>query len=188
MDFSFPRTQFPSSDLWPTVRCTERVACGSQWQGSSDASCGAVVAHPYIHPSTHFAAELPPSECFVGVPDSSCALSLLSTQPWNSTAAPRSRAPNIPNSSSLNGAVMGQQMVISSICAAHPWGFKNHGAGSTDQEIQHEIGLGHYGNDDDGNGRFSGEHELVHQVDRHCPDHGRLRAYDHSGKGMHWCL
>jgi len=235
MDFSYPRTQSPSRDLWPTVRATDRVATGGQWQGNPNAPCSEVVTHPYIHPSSHYTSELPPSECFAGVSDSSCALSLLSNQPWstssaprnrapnisassssdgapmgqqmfgtstcmahpcalsllsnqpwNTTSAPRNRAPNISASSSGDGVPMGQQMFGTSTCMAHPWGFKNHGAGSTSHEIQHAMGLEHF--DDDGNGQFSRELELALQGNRHCPDHGPVRAYDHSCNGMHWSL
>ena len=234
MDFSCPRTHSPSRDLWPTVSATDRVASGGQWRGSPNAPCSEVVTHPYIHPSSHYATELPPSECFAGASDSSCALSLLSNQPWSTSSAPRNRAPNISASSSSDGAPscqqmfgtstcmahpcalsllsnqplgttsaprnrasnisasssdpvsMGQQMFSTSTCMAHPWGVKSHGAGTASHEIQHAMGLGHFS--DEGNGQFSGELELALQGNRHCPDHGTVRAYDRSCNGMHWSL
>ena len=187
MDFSYPRTQSPPSrDLWPNVRATDRVASGGQWQGNPNAPCNEVVTHPYIHPLSHYTSGLPPSECFSGVSDSSCALSLLSNQSWGTTSAPSNRAPIFYASSSVDGVPMGQQMFGTSTCMAHPAGFKNHGAGSTSHEIQHAMGLGHF--HDDGNGQFSGELELALQGNRHCPDHGTARAYDHSCNGMHWSL
>ncbi|XP_020267308.1 squamosa promoter-binding-like protein 14 isoform X2 [Asparagus officinalis] len=190
MDFSYPRTQSPPSrNLWPAVRSSERVAGGNQWLGNPAGPCHEIVTHPYIHPSTHYTSELPPSECFAaGVTDSSCALSLLSTQPWGTTscAAPRNRAPNISASIGLGGTPMGQPIIPSNHCMAHPWGFKNHGAGTSHHEIQHDMGLGHF--DDDGNGQFSGELELALQGNSQCPAHGPVRAYDHSGHGGHWSL
>jgi len=185
MDFSCPRTHSPSRDLWPTVSATDRVASGGQWRGSPNAPCSEVVTHPYIHPSSHYATELPPSECFAGASDSSCALSLLSNQPLGTTSAPRNRASNISASSS-DPVSMGQQMFSTSTCMAHPWGVKSHGAGTASHEIQHAMGLGHFS--DEGNGQFSGELELALQGNRHCPDHGTVRAYDRSCNGMHWSL
>lgn len=188
MDFSYPRTQSSARDVWPTARSGDLMAGGNQWQGSSNAPCSdAVVTHPYIHPTSHYTSELPPSECLAGVSDSSCALSLLSTQPWGTATAPRNRAPsNSTISGGLDGMRMGQELVVTSSCMAHPWGFKNHGACTTSHENQHATGLGHF--DENGSGQFSGELELALQGNRHCPEHGPARVYDHSSNGMHWSL
>ncbi|KAJ6804225.1 squamosa promoter-binding-like protein 14 isoform X1 [Iris pallida] len=193
MDFTYPRPPVTSRAPWPTVTASgggDRVASSIQWEGTFSDPYGVAGAHhPYVQPQAHFTAhKLPSSESLVGITDSSCALSLLSNQPWGGDASPRGRGPTISASSRLETGPTGQHMttVPNNYMADH-WGFKGHGTSNASHEIQHQMEFGHFGNGHDD--QFSGELELALQGNgRQCPNHAPARSYDHSGGVMNWSL
>ncbi|XP_008795751.1 squamosa promoter-binding-like protein 14 isoform X2 [Phoenix dactylifera] len=189
MDFGYPRLPSNARDVWPTIRAGDRVA-SNQWQGGLDPPTSAVMVqgpHQYLQGSAagglFSSAEVPPGECLSGVSDSSCALSLLSTQPWGSNST-RNRAPVIPASSSFDGVPTAQS--VANDYMNSPWGLRGHGGRSSSHEIHHDIGLGPV--TEAGSSQFSGELELALQGNGQCLDHGSDRAYDGSGHVMHWSL
>ncbi|KAG1364221.1 squamosa promoter-binding-like protein 14 [Cocos nucifera] len=192
MDFTHPRLPGTTQEVWPTVRAGDRMP-SHQWQDSLGASPpGEVAPHgarQYMQVSTagplFSPPEIPPSECLSGASDSSCALSLLSTQPWGSTATRNDRAPTIPASSSFSGAPMAQP-VISNHYIASSWGFKGHQGSSSSLGVHHDLGLGQVSQTDDS--QFSGELELALQGSRQCMDLDPSRAYGHSDDVIHWSL
>lgn len=93
MDFSaYPRLS--GRDAWPAARSLECIT------GNRNTATGSSFSHPWQNnsnkpPHDHFLQGSPcgtsfsstgisPGECFTGSGDSSCALSLLSNQPWGS--------------------------------------------------------------------------------------------------------
>ncbi|XP_072974075.1 squamosa promoter-binding-like protein 17 [Typha angustifolia] len=192
MDFTYPRAP-PTTvrDIWPTVRPSDQMT-GSQWQEGLDPHPGAVSvhgAHPYMQGSAagalFSASELPPGECLAGVADSGCALSLLSTQPWDNNTT-RTRPPTISASSGFEGAPMAHPVMPSNY-ATSPWGLRGHGGRNSSHEMLHDMGIDEVAGAS--NGQFSGELELALQGNgpSHL-DHGSSRAFDHSGHVMHWSL
>ncbi|XP_038972076.1 squamosa promoter-binding-like protein 14 isoform X2 [Phoenix dactylifera] len=189
MDFSYPRLPSTARDIWPTVRASDRVTC-NRWQGGLDPPTSAVMVqgpHHYLQNSAgrslFLTPEVPSGECLSGVSDSSCALSLLSTQPWGSNTT-RNRAPTIPGSSSFDGVPTAQSVAANDYIS--PWDLRGHGGSSSSHELQHEMGLGLV--TESGSSQFSGELELALQGNGQCVDHGSDKTYDHSSHVMHWSL
>ncbi|XP_010943550.1 squamosa promoter-binding-like protein 17 isoform X2 [Elaeis guineensis] len=189
LDFSYPRLPSTGRDVWPTVRASDRVT-GNQWHGGLDPPTSAVMVQGPQHYLQNSAGgtlfstpEVPSGECLSGVSDSSCALSLLSTQPWESNTT-RNRAPTIPASSSFDGIPTARSVAANDYIS--PWALRGHGGRSSSHEIQHEMGLGLV--TEAGSSQFSGELELALQGNGQCLDHGSDKTYDHAGHVMHWSL
>ncbi|XP_020592837.1 squamosa promoter-binding-like protein 14 isoform X2 [Phalaenopsis equestris] len=169
MDFMHPRPPDTAKNmLWPTMRSSDRVVT-NQLQGKSIQSSGGVISDEL--PTLFSVPELAPGDCIAGVSDSTCALSLLSTQPWDvvpaSAATPSSELEMAQGSSYVNSS----------------WAFKDHAAGSGSS---HEMGFRQI--QDAGNCHFSGELELAPQGSRHCPDDvSPSELYDHL-HDLHWPL
>ncbi|MQL69654.1 hypothetical protein Taro_001920 [Colocasia esculenta] len=175
MDFSYPKLPGTVRDVWPTVRVDDRGS-SSQWQAGHDTPSSGIMAnvtHTYMQGSTggslFSSQEMPPGEG-LGVSDSGCALSLLSTQPWGATTTMRIRAPTISDNN-YGGPPMAQPGAAASF-ASNAWSFKVHESGSSTHEISRQAGLEQAG---PGDGEFSGELELALQGDKQCmePGHGR---------------
>ncbi|KAF3780408.1 Squamosa promoter-binding-like protein 17 [Nymphaea thermarum] len=98
VDFTFPKHAV--KDVWPTIRVSEHApdqvqATGNYlphlWQGDASA---ADILSPGVHPflqvssgaSSFYSHKISPRDCFSGVSDHGCALSLLSHQPLGSKA------------------------------------------------------------------------------------------------------
>ncbi|URE12832.1 Squamosa promoter-binding-like protein [Musa troglodytarum] len=187
MDFTYPKISSSSSarDIWPTVRAGDQVASG-HWHDVVDAPSNAAAAvhgaHPYSQGSTgqilYSSPEFPPGECLGGASHASCALSLLSTQPWGDHTSRSRRLPTISASGGLNASVVAHSFV-SNNHMADPAGFGHQGS----RDSSHEIGA--MGMDAAGGAHFSGELELALQGNGQCLDRGLLgREYDI----MHWSL
>ncbi|PKI54194.1 hypothetical protein CRG98_025427 [Punica granatum] len=127
---------------------------------------------------------IPPGECYTGVAaGSTCALSLLSNQPWS---ASRSQA------SALSVNEMFTQQENPTTAAPHGasvshlpsalWGFK---AGDDSSGIPSELGLGQFSQPLDSH--FPGELELSQQSRRQYMELDHSRAFD-SSQQMHWSL
>ncbi|XP_072977313.1 squamosa promoter-binding-like protein 17 isoform X1 [Typha angustifolia] len=191
MDFTYSRDPNTAGAVWPTVRAGDRMT-GNQWQGSFDPRFSAISlhgTHTYMQGSsagTLFSdSELPPGECLAGVADSSCALSLLSTQPWGSNAS-RNQTQPISATSGFDGTPMAQSVTAASSYTTTPWGFRGHGGRNSSHEVPHELGLGEV--TDARRGQFSGELELALQGNGPDLDRASGRAFNHSDHAMHWSL
>ncbi|XP_077215379.1 squamosa promoter-binding-like protein 17 [Tasmannia lanceolata] len=203
MDISYQR--LPGRDVWPTVRAGDWVpnnqvsATGNYlalpWKSSVDAPSANVLthgAHPYVHNSvggTVFpGSEIPTGECFAGVFDSGCALSLLSsTQPWG----PRNGASGIAVSSfsSNEGAHISQPTSHGNVTnnfVSNVWSFKSHEASSSSNELPRELGHGQVS--ESVIYQFSGQLELAHQGNRQYMDPSQSKEYGSSSHQMHWSL
>ncbi|KAM0941506.1 putative transcription factor SBP family [Dioscorea sansibarensis] len=180
MNFSYPRP--PIREVWPTIRAGDRIASShcqggfgpptsrSHEHGAQQYVQGSIGGSLFSNPEAR-----PPVECLAGVSDSSCALSLLSTQPWCTST--RSQTPTMPTSISFEGALMAHPVSgVNNYQAAHCYDFQGH-------EVHHEMGTMQVSQN--GNAHFSGELELALQAPSG-------RNYDQSTHchchGMHWSL
>ncbi|KAL0914761.1 hypothetical protein M5K25_015137 [Dendrobium thyrsiflorum] len=182
MDFMHPRPPDDTKNiLWPTMRSSDRVVT-NQLQGSFQSS-GVVMSNPL--PALFSAPELALGECIAGVSDSTCALSLLSTHPWDSaTASGTSRNHRDPVITTPSTEFQMAPTNIPSSYLNSSWAFKGHAVGSSSSS--HEMGLRQIRTT--GNCQFSGELELAPQGSRHCPDDGSPNeVYDHL-HDLHWPL
>ncbi|XP_034694294.1 squamosa promoter-binding-like protein 9 [Vitis riparia] len=194
MDFAaYPR--HPERDTWPTTRASDRVP------GNQTTAIGRFLPHPWQSNSenplflqgsaggTSFHGPgIPSGECFTGASDSSCALSLLSNQPWSS----RNRASGLGANSFMNpeGASMAQPTAPHSAAINHfpstSWDFKGNEGSSSSQEMPPDLGLGQISQPI--NSQFSGGGELPQQSGRQYMELEHSRAYDTSTQQMHWSL
>ncbi|NP_001267898.1 promoter-binding protein SPL9 [Vitis vinifera] len=194
MDFAaYPR--HPERDTWPTTRASDRVP------GNQTTAMGRFLPHPWQSNSenplflqgsaggTSFHGPgIPSGECFTGASDSSCALSLLSNQPWSS----RNRASGLGANSFMNpeGASMAQPTAPHSAAINHfpstSWDFKGNEGSSSSQEMPPDLGLGQISQPI--NSQFSGGGELPQQSGRQYMELEHSRAYDSSTQQMHWSL
>ncbi|XP_010265853.1 PREDICTED: squamosa promoter-binding-like protein 14 [Nelumbo nucifera] len=203
MDFTaYPRQ--PARDVWPTIRAGDRPP-GNQptatgkflphlWQGSSEnppSNAFSHGSHPYLQGpagGTAFTSSvIPPGDCFAGVSDSGCALSLLSTQSWGSRTRTTDLAANNLNE---EGAPMVQSSAphgaIPNNLTSNSWTFKGNECSSSSHEIPHDLGIRQFSQSVDG--QFSGELEFSQQGSRQYMELGSSRAYDSSNNQMHWSL
>ncbi|XP_042450612.1 squamosa promoter-binding-like protein 14 [Zingiber officinale] len=118
---------------------------------------------------------IPPGECLTGVSDSSCALSLLSTNTWNRNS--NNPPPVLPATSNFDGSPMSHSAVVHDR-GTSSWGFRGHGDWTTSHDIQHEMGL--EGATGESNAHFSGQLEFALHENDQC--------LDHSGPSMNWSL
>ncbi|VAI73961.1 unnamed protein product [Triticum turgidum subsp. durum] len=207
LDFSYPRVPSSVRDAWPGARPGYRMPGEIQWQGNLDlrphtgAGTGYGHHHAYSSHGGFPGPELPPGGCLAGVAaDSSCALSLLSTQPWDNTPH---GASHDHRSAGFDGHPVG---VSPSIMAcnympppASPWGgSRGHedGRNAPHQQLPHDVQLHevHHPAGSSQHGHFSGELELALQGNRPAPgprggDHGSSGgAFDHPGSSSNWSL
>lgn len=201
LDFTYPRST--GREVWPTVRIGEREpgnqspASGKHlphlWQGSMEAPPANVFTngpHQYLQGSaggsTFPTSETPSSECFGGVSNTGCALSLLSSQPW----PPRNRASGITANNFMDdkGAPMDQSShnIIPDNLMSNSWSFKSQEASSSSHEIPHELGLVQV--PESVSSQFSGELDSSRQGSKQYMDLRQSRAYSSSSNQMHWSL
>uniref|UniRef100_A0A1D1Y6Q4 Squamosa promoter-binding-like protein 14 n=1 Tax=Anthurium amnicola TaxID=1678845 RepID=A0A1D1Y6Q4_9ARAE len=183
LDFSYPRISSSERDLWLTVRVGDQ-GVSSHWQAGLDTESSGIVAnttHSHIRSSaggTSFSCqEIPPGEGF-GLSDSSCALSLLSTQPWGTTPT-KDRTPTI-SENNYGGAPLPQAGAAASFMSSS-WGFR--GQSSTAHEISHEMVL----RQPTEIGDFLGESEVALQGNKQCMGPGNERVFT-PGNLMNWSL
>ncbi|KAJ7972289.1 Squamosa promoter-binding-like protein [Quillaja saponaria] len=130
---------------------------------------------------------IPPGECFTGVTDSSCALSLLSNQPWGS----RNQEPSLEVNNLMNveGTPMKQTASAAQGATIHhlstSWAFKGNEAGCGLNEIVPELGLRQISQPL--KSQLSGELELLQQSRRQYMEIEHPKAYE-SVPQMHWSL
>ncbi|GAV63937.1 SBP domain-containing protein [Cephalotus follicularis] len=195
IDFSaYPRLS--GRDAWParsseTVARIQTTATGSpdahSWQTSSlnppfdlflqGSAAGTLFSNPGI----------PSEECFTGVTDSSCALSLLSNQSWNS----RNQASGLGMNNLMNvdGESVAQPTTHGATMTQYPsssWGFKRNEAGSSSHEMTPDLVLGQLSQPV--NNQFSVGLELSQQSRRHYLELENSRGYHSSAQHMNWSL
>ncbi|XP_066353054.1 squamosa promoter-binding-like protein 14 isoform X4 [Miscanthus floridulus] len=213
LDFSYPRVPTTMRDGFPAVRPGERAPGSIQWQASLDphhhqSAVAGYGAHSYgsqgrssSRPPVFPGPELPPGGCLAGVPsDSSCALSLLSTQPWDTThSAGHSHAASMPATAGFDGnPVAPPSLMASSYIAPSPWtDSRGHEGGRNVPQLPPDVPLSemHSGSSSH-HGQFSGELELALQGNRPAPgsapaprnDQGSTGTFDQSGNTMDWSL
>ena len=194
MDFSaYPR--HTGRDGWPAGRSSELAT------GNETAATGRSMSHPWQISSQNppsnlcmqgstggtglFSAGIPPGECFTGVAvsDSSCALSLLSNQPWGST--------NRASSLEVNDLLSAEETPVVQSTAHHgaavnhyaiPWSFKNNEGSNS----SHDLGLGQISLPL--SSQLPGHLEQSQQNRRQYMDLVHSRAYDSSTQHFHWSL
>uniref|UniRef100_A0ACD5XX72 Uncharacterized protein n=1 Tax=Avena sativa TaxID=4498 RepID=A0ACD5XX72_AVESA len=220
LDFSYPRAPSSVRDPWPTIQPGDHHMPGTTyWQGSHEhhphrsAVVGYGDHHVYNGQGSSGGGgapmipsyELPSGECIAGVAaDSSCALSLLSTQPWDSThSASHNRSPAMSTTSAFQGSPVAPSVVASNYMAASSsgsWGSpRGHGGARNMQQhhhhLQHDTVMTEVHHPHPGSvhhGQF-GELELALQQGRAAqnpPDgeHGSGGAFSHSSNAMNWSL
>ncbi|XP_047161219.1 squamosa promoter-binding-like protein 9 [Vigna umbellata] len=183
---SYPKLSLRNS--LPTPRSSE-LAPGSQtstlsWHGNAETPSdiflqGSVGGTSFAGPGH------PPGESYTGVTDSSCALSLLSSQTWGS----RNTAPSLGlnNMINFNGTPMTQLSASSHGASLHElpntsWCFKGIDSGNCSPEVVPDLGLGHISQPL--NGQLHGELDLSQQGRRHFMDLEQSREYE----SAHWSL
>jgi hypothetical protein len=196
-------------DAWPGIQPGERMLSGIQWQGNHElrphrSAVAGYGDHAYIGPSgsvagasmQHPAFELPPEVAT----DSSCALSLLSTHPWDTTTQSGShhRSQAMSTASTFQGTPLSPSIMAGSYTAASTWtgprvheGGRNnlhhhHSSQEEDLHMVHPAGSVHHGH-------FSGELELALQGSgpSNPPqvDHGGSGgSFGHPSNAVNWSL
>ncbi|GJN15779.1 hypothetical protein PR202_gb02719 [Eleusine coracana subsp. coracana] len=206
LDFSYPRVSSSMRDGWPAVRPGERVPSSIQWQANFDphhhhSAVAGYGAHSYQGtsapgPPMFPGPEIPPGGCLAGVPaDSSCALSLLSTQPWDTTHnASHSRATTLSTTAGFDGNPVAPSLMASNYIAPSPWtGPRGHeGERSMPPQLPPEVPLDEVHSGSSHHGQFSGELELALQGNRPAPsrrmDHGSSSTFNQAGSTTDWSL
>ncbi|KAJ0088699.1 hypothetical protein Patl1_33032 [Pistacia atlantica] len=197
VDFSaYPRPG--GRDAWPMARMPERGP------GNQTTATARHLPHPpwqnhSVNPpdlflqgstgGTGFSGPgIPSGECFTGVADSSCALSLLSNQPWGSRhrsvclgVSDLMHAPgaSMTHPTSPRGTAVNQYPNMS-------WGFKGNEATSSSQQMPPHLGLGPMSQPV--NSEFSGELESSQQNRKQYMELEHSRDYDDPTQQMHWSL
>lgn len=198
VDFSaYPR--HTGRDGWPAARSSELTP------GNDTAATGRSISHMWQISSQNppsnlclqgstggtglFSSGIPPGECFTGVAvsDSSCALSLLSNQPWGSTNRASSLAVNdlfsaeeapVVQSTAHHGAAVNQYPI--------PWCFKSNEGSNSSHEMCPDLGLGQISLPL--SSQLAGQLEQSQQNRRQYMDLEHSRAYDSSTQHIHWSL
>lgn len=196
MDFTtYPR--FTGRDEWPPTR-SEQLSSNqppgfgkflpnpNPWQSNSESPSSELQgsANRTLYPGPG----IPSGGCFAGVPDSSCALSLLSNQPCDS----RNRSSSLGANYLLDTNVghMVQPAVTHGANISHfsssSWGFKGNEAGTGSFDMHPELGLGQISQP--GDSQYTADLQLTQQSGRQYMDLEHSRAYDSSAQHMHWSL
>eukprot|EP00268_Persea_americana_P019719 TRINITY_DN20149_c0_g1_i1.p1 TRINITY_DN20149_c0_g1~~TRINITY_DN20149_c0_g1_i1.p1 ORF type:complete len:239 (-),score=44.03 TRINITY_DN20149_c0_g1_i1:150-866(-) len=202
MDFTYIRSA--GREVWPSARVGEPVS-GNQspalgrfplplWKGHIEVPPANVSTHgpeQYLQGSAGVNAfanlDIPSSGCFTGISNSSCALSLLSSQPWG----PRNRASgSIAANDFMNheGSTVAppSHSAMANSFMSSAWSFKGQEASSSSHGVTRELGLGETVGTE-----FSGAGELysTRQGSKQCmDDREQLRQYGASSNQIHWSL
>jgi hypothetical protein len=208
LDFSYPRVSSSAMDVWPGIQPSDRMPSAIQWQGNHElrphhSTVAGYGGHAYIGPGGSVAGssmhhppfELPPGRSVPAGTDSNCALSLLSTQPWDSTTQSGShrRSPAMSTAAPVSPSVMASSYARTSTWSGSRMhdeeGARNlhhqHSSQEDDLHMVHPAGPVHHGH-------FSGELELALQGSGppNPPevDYGSGRTFGHSGNAVNWSL
>lgn len=197
MDFStYPKPN--GRDPWPNGSASERVTNNiptgipkfppHPWQSNldnppPDLLQGSANRSPYPNHNVTLGG------CFAGVTDSSCALSLLSNQPSDSTNQPLSLGPNYyvnPDGGHMIQPAAGADGGAMDHFSSGSWGFKSNEASSSSPGMHPHLGLGPISQLS--SSHYSGELELAQQSGRQYMELELSRAYDTSAQDIHWSL
>ncbi|KAL5205531.1 hypothetical protein ABZP36_033740 [Zizania latifolia] len=214
MDFSYPRVPSSVRDAWPTIQPCDRMSGTIQWQGNHEfhphrsavagygdhaySTHGGSAAGASIHPNF----ELPSGGCLSGVAtDSSCALSLLSTQPWDTTqsASSHNMSPAMSTTSTFEGgnpvapSVMANNYMTASSAGSSSSRGHEGGARNAAHLPSHGVAVHQVHPGSVHRGHFSGELELALQGSGPSnppeAEHGSgSSAFSHSTNAMDWSL
>ncbi|KAF8395894.1 hypothetical protein HHK36_019849 [Tetracentron sinense] len=197
MDFTmYPR--LPGRDGRPTIRAGYRIP-GNQptvtetflphlWHGSSENPQVNKILQGSEDGMVFSSSSIPPHECFAGVSDSSCALSLLSTQQWCS----RNRVSGLAMNNLMNDEEdpMAQSTAphgaVTNNFRSNAWSLMGTEACTSSHEMSRGLGLGQVSQPI--NNQFSGELNLAQHGGRQYMELGHSRAYGSSTQQMHWPL
>ncbi|XVE75695.1 hypothetical protein DITRI_Ditri12bG0113700 [Diplodiscus trichospermus] len=195
LDFTaYPRLS--GRNAWPIARSPEHLS------GNQNGAMGRSLLHPWQNNAENPSPDLflqgssggtgfssigiPPGECFTGVGDSSCALSLLSNQPWGS----RNRASSLGVNDMINTEVssvaqptMPHGAVVNPYSNAS-WVFKGNDSGRSTHMMPSPLGLGQIS--EPVSGQFSSD--LSPQSSRQYMELEQPRAYDTSTQHVNWSL
>ncbi|KAJ1396022.1 putative squamosa promoter-binding-like protein 9 isoform X2 [Sesbania bispinosa] len=186
MEFaSYPKLSLRNSLSTELVPGNQSSTHSWHWQGNSETQPDHFLQGS-VGGTSFLGARHPPEESFTGVTDSSCALSLLSSQTWGSrnTAPPSLGLNNMLN---FNGTPMTQLATSSHGAAMHQLPntsscFKDIDPGNCSHEVVSDLVLGQISQPLDG--QFPGEFDLSQQGRRHYMDLEQSRAYE----SPHWSL
>ncbi|KAJ4970324.1 hypothetical protein NE237_003423 [Protea cynaroides] len=205
MDFSM-HSRLPTREVWPTARECDRVS-GNQpmatgkllphlWQGNPESRPANVfshVPHTYMQDLAGGAAfsnaRIPQDESFAGVSDSSCALSLLSTQPW--TSRNQASVLAMANLKAAEGASVVHSVAphgaLASDVTRNAWSFNGNAAGfNRSKQMSHDLSVGQVSQSV--GIQFSGESQLALQGIHQDIGLGNTRACGSSNSQMLWSL
>ncbi|KAJ8899971.1 hypothetical protein K2173_024082 [Erythroxylum novogranatense] len=184
-------------DGWPTTRSSERVH-GSQgtgmgrsitqpWQNSSQNPPTSIYLQGSAAGTGFSSSGIPSGECFTGVDvtDSTCALSLLSNQPWGSV----NRTTGLEVNNLVNAGMVQSTAPHVSAVNQYPnssWCFKGNEVSSSSLDPRPDLGLAHISQPL--SNHFSSEVQLSQQNRRQYMELEHSRAYDSSTLHMHWSL
>uniref|UniRef100_A0A0E0LWR0 SBP-type domain-containing protein n=1 Tax=Oryza punctata TaxID=4537 RepID=A0A0E0LWR0_ORYPU len=214
LDFSYPRVPSSVRNAWPAIQPGDRISGGIQWHGNlaPHAHTSAVAGygtHAYSGqgssasgPPVFPGPNLPPGGCLAGVgatTDSSCALSLLSTQPWDTTThsatTSHNQAAAMSTTTSFDGNPVAPSAMAGSYMAPSPWtGSRGHEGGgqSVAHQLPHEVSLDEVHPGPSHHAHFSGELELALQGNGPAPapriDPGSSSTFDQTSNTMDWSL
>ncbi|TYJ49610.1 hypothetical protein E1A91_A01G146000v1 [Gossypium mustelinum] len=189
MDFTaYPRLS--RRDVWLTSRSSEHVP-GNQYTGT-----GWLLPHPCQNnsenpPPNLYRQELPggtgvpsgripPGECFTGVVDSNCALSLLSNQPWGS----RNQGLTLGLNDMINSELCSMSQpamphgAVTNPYSNASWGFKGNHSCSRSQDMLPQI-------PEPINSQLTGGLQLSHQSRGQYMEHEPSNADDTSMQHIH---
>lgn len=187
MDFTaYPRLSARSSERIPGNQTTAR-SLQLPFQNNSENPPHELFLQGSLGGTGFSSTEIAPGECFTGVGDSSCALSLLSNQPWGS----RNRASSLGVDDMMNteGSSLVEQTSHGAVVNPYSnasWGFKGNNLGSSSNEMQPHLGLGQIS--EPVNGQSFGQLESSQQNRRQYMELEHSRAYDTSMQHIHWSL
>ncbi|KAL5707897.1 Squamosa promoter-binding-like protein [Ranunculus cassubicifolius] len=187
MDFTaYPR--IGGRDAWPGGSYHQPPSI----EGPTSIAYSQPSHHQYLHSGggTVFSTTRIPSGEFAAVTDSSCALSLLSNQPW----CPRNQTPDLQINNFSNGggvtvaSAPPPQSGGATSFTNNTWSFKgNNEVSGSSHELPHNFGLGHVSQPVN-TSHFSGELELAHHGDRQYMELGHSRDFSGATPQMHWSL
>uniref|UniRef100_A0A0D9XF43 SBP-type domain-containing protein n=1 Tax=Leersia perrieri TaxID=77586 RepID=A0A0D9XF43_9ORYZ len=218
VDFSYPRVPTSVRDAWPAIQPGDLMSGSIQWQGGHElhphhsavvgygdhhafsSHGGSAAGAPMLH---HPAFELTSGGCLAGVAtDSSCALSLLSTQPWDTTTQSTTSSHNRPPAMSTTASAFGggnnpvapSVMASNYMAASSGWNSSGRGHDGTRNmhPTPHGVALNDVPPGSVHHGHFSGELELALQgggpSNRPETEHGSGGGGGGFNHAMNWSL
>ncbi|KAL3534203.1 hypothetical protein ACH5RR_002664 [Cinchona calisaya] len=200
MDFStYPGPT--GRDSWPHARASEQAMCNQltatgkflqhPWQSNLENPPSELLLDGSAARTTYAGSGIFSGECFAGVSDSSCALSLLSTHPPGSKNQSSSLGVNClinANGTTPFGMVQpsGSHGEAINHLSSPLWGYKGGETNSGSCELPPDLGLGQFSQPV--SSQYSGNFDASQQSGREFLGLEHSRGYDSSLLNMHWSL